>query len=262
MDMKQRVEYIPVKVAPQKRRFNLLPTILKAIDEKGLSLEDGDILVISSKFIALSEGRIIKLSKVKPSKEAEELAHTLHLPSSLAEVVLREADVVFSGVPGFILTIKEGALVPNAGIDRSNIHQGYVILYPKEPFQQAERLRKKILLYTGRKVGVVITDSRLLPTRKGTTGITLAASGFEPVKDERGKRDLFGNIMRVTQRALADDISAGAQLLMGETDESIPVIIARNTGIKMKDKPITRKELMVDYDECVYVRGLSRGRRV
>jgi len=260
--MEQRVEYIPVKVTPQKRRFNLLLTILKAMDEKGLSLEDGDILVISSKFIALSEGRIIKLSKVKLSREAEELAHTLHLPSSLAELVLREADEVFSGVPGFILSIKEGALVPNAGIDRSNIHQGYVILYPKEPFQQAERLRKKILLYTGRKVGVVITDSRLLPTRKGTTGITLAASGFEPVKDERGKRDLFGNIMRVTQRALADDISAGAQLLMGETDESIPVIIARNTGIKMKDKPITRKELMVDYDECVYVRGLSRGRRV
>lgn len=255
---KGKVEFIPIRVTPKKNSFDLVKAILDSIDENGQSIKDGDILVISSKFVALSEGRVVKLSRVKPRSEAKMLAKKFHLPSPLAELVLREADEILGGAPGFILTAKEGALLANAGIDRSNVPKGYGMLHPKDPFHKAEQLRKKLLIRTGKKLGIVISDSRLMPTRRGTTGIALAVSGFEPVKDERGKRDLFGNVMKVTQRAIADDISAGAHLIMGEADEAIPIVIVRNTRIKMVDEPIDRRRMGISHEECLYIRGLMK----
>jgi coenzyme F420-0:L-glutamate ligase/coenzyme F420-1:gamma-L-glutamate ligase len=256
MIVRQELMYLPVRIPFKKNRFNILQTILTALSENNVSLRNGDIVVISSKFMALAEGRVVRIPKVKPSMLAERLALRVHMTSQMAELVLRESDVLFGGVPGFVLSIKDGIIAPNAGIDRSNIHPDYAIIYPNDPFQRAEQIRKKILLHTSRKVGIIITDSRLLPTRKGTTGLALAASGFDLVKDDRGRKDLFGNTMKVTQRAIADDISAGAHLLMGETDERIPVVIARNTGIEMIDTSINRRQLMINHDECAYVRGL------
>jgi coenzyme F420-0:L-glutamate ligase len=251
------VTYIPIQVRPKRGRFDLFRTILDEIDKNGEILEDGDIILISSKFVAMAEGRVVRISGVIASPEAEELASKSHIPSNLAELIIREADVVFSGVPGFALSIKEGVFTPNAGIDRSNVQEGWAILYPRMPFRKAEMLRRSVLLETGKKVGIVITDSRLIPLRSGTTGIAIGVAGFDPVKDERGRKDLFKNTLRVTMRALADDLSAGAQLLMGEADEGVPIVIARNTGIKLHDEPIDKELMTVDYEECIYVRGLS-----
>ncbi|MCP8308291.1 MAG: coenzyme F420-0:L-glutamate ligase [archaeon] len=251
------VKYIPIHLSVKKKRFDLFKTILDEVEKNGERLEDGDIIVISSKFVAMSEGRLVRLSDVIPSPEAEDLASTTHMPSNLAELILREADSVFAGMPGFALSIKDGVFTPNAGIDRSNVQEGWAILYPRVPFRKAEMLRRRILLESGKKVGIVITDSRLLPLRSGTTGIAIGVAGFDPVKDERGRKDLFNNILRVTLRALADDISAGAQLIMGEADEGTPIVIIRNTGIKLHDKPIDHEQMTVDYDECLYVRGLA-----
>ncbi|MEM3383169.1 MAG: coenzyme F420-0:L-glutamate ligase [Nitrososphaerales archaeon] len=253
----KKIEYIPIRVDIKKERFNLFQTILSEVEKNGERIEDGDVLVISSKFVAMSEGRIVKLSDVIPSPEAEDLASKIHVPSKLAELILREADLVFAGLPGFALTIKDGVFTPNAGIDRSNVQEGWAILYPREPFKKAEMLRRRILLETGKKVGIIITDSRLLPLRSGTTGIAIGVAGFDPVKDERGRKDLFNNILRVTLRAIADDISAGAQLLMGEADEGTPIVIVRNSGIKLHDKPIDYEQMVVNHHECIYVRGLS-----
>ncbi len=251
-----RVEYIPVRVPVQRGRFNLFKTIVEAVGWQGEEIRDDDILVVSSKFVALSEGGVLRLASVKPSEEAVALTSLAHIQSSLAELILREADRVLYTMPGFVLTVKYGLAVPNAGIDRSNVEQGSVILYPRDPVSSAERLRLQILMNLSRRVGVVITDSRLMPSRLGTTGIAVAVAGFRPVADERGKRDLFGNVMRVTKRALADDISAGAALLMGETDESIPVVIVRNSGLILVDEYAEPEDLAIDADECIFLRGL------
>ena len=251
------VKYIPIHVSLKKERFDLFKTILDEVEKNGERLEDGDIIVISSKFVAMSEGRLVRLSDVIPSPEAEDLASKAHMPSDLAELILREADLVLAGMPGFALAIKDGVFAPNAGIDRSNVQEGWAILYPRSPFRKAEMLRRRILLESGKKIGIVITDSRLLPLRSGTTGIAIGVAGFDPVKDERGKKDLFNKVLKVTLRALADDVSAGAQLIMGEADERTPMVIVRNTGIKLHDKPIDYEQMTVDYDECLYVRGLA-----
>jgi coenzyme F420-0:L-glutamate ligase len=251
------VEYIPIRVSAKQGRFNLYQTIRDAVKEQGEEILDEDILAVSSKFIAMSEGRVVDLESVKASVEAVKLSTAAHIPSSLAELILREADRVFSTLPGFVLTIKHGVLVPNAGIDRSNVKGGSAILYPRDPVAAAEKLRLQILMDLGKRVGVVVTDSRLMPTRVGTTGIAVAVAGFEAVSDERGKTDLFGNIMRVTRRALADDISAGANLLMGETSESTPVVIIRGSGLTIVDRAVETEDLAITGDECVFIRGLS-----
>ncbi|MFN3621286.1 MAG: coenzyme F420-0:L-glutamate ligase, partial [Nitrososphaerales archaeon] len=188
---------------------------------------------------------------------AIKLSTAAHIPSSLAELILREADKIYATIPGFVLAIKYGVIVPNAGIDRSNVERGSAILYPRNPVSSAERLRLQILMDLGKRVGVVVTDSRLMPTRIGTIGVALAAAGFEAVSDERGKPDLFGNIMRVTKRALADDISAGASLLMGETSESTPIVIVRNSGLTIIDKPAELEDLVIEDKRCIFIRGLS-----
>lgn len=253
----RRIEYIPIKVPVMRCRFNLYETIKRAVEEQHEEILDNDILAISSKFIAMSEGRVVKLVSVKPSPEAIRLSSIARIPSSLAELILREADKIYAALPGFVLTIKYGVVVPNAGIDRSNVERGSAILYPRNPVATAEKLRLHILLDLGKRVGVVVTDSRLMPTRIGTTGIALAASGFEAVSDERGKPDLFGNIMRVTKRALADDISAGASLLMGETSESTPIVIVRNSGLAIIDRSVEPEDFAIEDDKCIFIRGLS-----
>jgi len=252
-----KIELMAIKVRRQQPSFDIATTILDAVRKNRQKVKTGDILIISSKFVSMSENRIVDLAKVRVKKEGKELADSLGMDPSLAQLVVDEADTVFSGVEGFALAIKNGVVAPNAGIDRSNVFHGYAILYPKNPYLSAEKIRKKVLEKTGRKIGVVLSDSRLMPTRIGTTGIALAIAGFEPVKDERGRKDLFGNVLRVTQRALADDLCSAAQLLMGEADEGVPVVIARNTGIKITDKVIDPKSIVVPFNQCVYMTGLS-----
>ena len=250
------VELIPVKVRPMKDRFDLFQTIVQHIEENKQNISDGDIVVVSSKFVSMSQGSLVALNKIKPSKQASQIAEKLNMDARLAELVLREADFIFSGVPGFILAVKDGVIAPNAGIDRSNVQHGYAILHPREPFRVAEMLRRKFLAYLGKKVGIVITDSRLMPTRIGTIGIAIAASGFEPVQDLRGSKDLFGNTLRVTLHATSDSIATAANMIMGESNDSIPIVIVRNFHVKMSDKMFSWKDLAIPHDQCIYVRGL------
>ena len=236
---------------------NLVASILEALDSHRLTIDTNDVLAIASKIVATVQKRLVKLDSVQPSQSAKHLAQRVSLEPRFVEVVLQEADEVYGGVPKAILTLKDNILTANAGVDHKNAPPGYVVLWPKFPFMTAKKTREEILDKIGRSVGVLIVDSRVTPLRMGTTGLSLAVAGFEPVSDERGKRDLFKNVIRVTQRALADDISAGAQLLMGEVDEGIPVVLVRNTGLKMTDRPIKRSKIAIHHDECIFVRGLS-----
>ena len=255
------VELIPIKVKPMRDSFDLFQTIMQNIEESKQHLSDGDIVVISSKFVSMSQGSLVALDKIKPSKQASEIAEKLSMDARLAELVLRESDFMFSGVPGFILAVKDGVIAPNAGIDRSNVQHGYAILHPREPFKVAEILRRKFLSYLGKKVGVVITDSRLMPTRIGTIGITIAAAGFEPVQDLRGRKDLFGNTLRVTLKATADSIATAANMIMGESDESMPIVLVRNLNVAMSDRALDWNDLAIPSEQCIYVRGLRDAQR-
>ena len=252
----------PVKVRRRVRPFDITTVALRALRSSGLKLQDNDILAMSSKFVAVSQGRCVDLSRVQVSSSGQALSKRLKMAPELAELVLQEADYIYGGVSEFALTFKDGVMAPNAGIDRSNIFPGWVIMYPKDPFRSADNIRKSILEKTGKRIGILITDSRLMPTRLGTTGVAVGVAGFEPISDERGRRDLFGNIMRVTQRALADDLSAAVQPLMGETDEEIPIVLARSEGLDrdawmMTKRSISPSEIAIGANKCIFIRGIS-----
>ena len=167
-------------------KFDLVGLVRRKL---GKVLKDGDIIVLSSKFVAVSEGRIVKLSGVRVGDKAQKLASEHRMDPRLCELVIRESDEILGGIPGFLLTIKDGLLTPNAGIDKSNVRHGAVVLYPQHPEESALRLREALQYSPGVVVGVVICDSRLSPTRRGTTGVAIAASGIEAVLDMRGRRD-------------------------------------------------------------------------
>jgi coenzyme F420-0:L-glutamate ligase len=224
----------------------------------GKVLRDKDALVISSKYLAISEGRTVALKKVRPSAKAKELAHSCHMDERLCELILRESDMLVGGVPGFLLTLREGLLTPNAGIDKSNIEHGMVVLYPRRPEVSAERIRDSIKYDLGIDIAVVVCDSRLTPTRRGTIGVALATAGLESILDLRGKRDLFGNVLKVTSQAIADDISSSAQLLMGESNDGVPIVMVRGLNENLfKNRTYAPLRFSIPMDECVYMRSMG-----
>lgn len=241
---------MPVKVGKMTGKFDLFSAI------RNFNYRNDDVVVVSSKFMAVSEGAVVDLSGVKPSARAKRLAGKWKMDPRLAELVLSESDFVVKGVPGFLLAIRDGMIAPNAGIDKSNAPAGKVILYPRKPFRSAEILRNKFREQLGLSVGIVVADSRLMPTRKGTTGVAIACAGFEPVEDLRGKKDLFGHVLRVTMRAMADGIATMGVAVMGESDESTPVAVVRGAAVKWSEKKLSWKDLAVSAREDIYLRGV------
>ncbi|MGQ9889465.1 MAG: coenzyme F420-0:L-glutamate ligase [Aggregatilineales bacterium] len=250
---------IPVEAPVQRAAFDLHSTVVSAVAAAGAALQDGDVLAVSSKYAAISEGRVVNLADVEVTPAARALAERYRMNPAIAQLVLQEADHIFGGIEGFLLTYKDGILSPNAGLDRSNIPSGYAVLFPAQPYATARRLRQALRQRPGVDVGVILTDSWLMPGRLGTSGVALATAGFRPIQDERGKTDLFGNPMQVTQRGIADSICVCAQMVMGERDEATPFAIVRGTGVALTDDEITVDDVAIPWDMCIYVESLTRG---
>jgi coenzyme F420-0:L-glutamate ligase len=245
----------PVQVPAQSAKFDIVALVEERL---GGVLRDGDVLVLSSKFVAVSEGRMVRLRTVRAGPKARGLAGKYHLDPRLCELVLRESDAIVGGIPGFILASKDGLLTPNAGIDKSNVKHGDVVLYPRRPEASARKIREALKFSLGASVGIIICDSRLSPTRKGTTGVAVAASGLEGVLDMRGRVDLFGNVLKVTSQGIADDISSAAEILMGESDEATPMVVVRGLQRSfLKETEYGGRRFSISMDECVYLRSLS-----
>lgn len=196
---------------------------------------DGDILVLAETAVATSEGNVIELASVTPSAGAHALAEKYRMDPRVVEVVLRESDSVVGGIPGFLLCMKNGTLLPNAGVDASNAPPGCVTPLPSDPDKSALGIRDRILALTGRRIGVIIADSRTHAMRLGCSGVAIGASGIPAVIDDRGRSDLFGRKLEVTKRAVADNIASAAELVMGEADECTPAAIIRGIGLPIGD---------------------------
>ncbi|HKU33259.1 MAG TPA: coenzyme F420-0:L-glutamate ligase [Candidatus Nitrosotalea sp.] len=248
---------ISIKSTPKDGKFDLFESLKSDLEINEIKPQTGDVIVISSKYVANSQGRIVEYDKVIPSPEAERVASRFQIKPKIAEVILRESDVIFGGIPGFVITSSDYIMAPNAGIDKSNAKKGSVILYPTDPYVVAEQLRRKFLLTYQIHVGIIIVDSRLMPSRVGTIGVAIACSGIEPLSDLRGQKDLHGNPLKVTLQAVADNLASIANLKMGEGSEAIPAALVRDSGAKLTDRQIRENEMAISYDQCVYVRGLG-----
>lgn len=246
------MEIFPIKIPKKGVGFDLFETIV----ESKFQFQADDIVVISSKFVSTSERSLIDLKTVKVGRRAKTVASKFKMDEKIAQVTLDESDYVVSGIPGFLLTINDGMIAPNAGIDKSNCPQGKIVLYPKDSFRTANVLRKKFLKKYGIKIGIIISDSRLMPTRIGCTGIAVGVSGFNPVDDERGKRDLYGKKLRVTFKATADSLATIAVFMMGESNESIPIVVIRGANVKKTERKLSMKDMTVNPKIDIYLREM------
>lgn len=241
-----------------KVHANIVDVILESLKTENLQLKDDDVLAIASKIIASAEGRITKLRDVKPSQEAEDLARKYSLTSQFAELILREADQIYGGVERSVLTLKNGILTANAGVDKKNVPPGSAILWPKKIEEWTNRIRHQIISRTGRRVAVLIVDSGLVPLRMGTKGLALAVAGFKPVTDLRGEMDIYGKPLTITRHAVADDLASAAHLLMGEAAQKTPIVLIRDTPIVFDGDVYGPADMMIPAEECIFMNSFSK----
>lgn len=220
----------------------------------------GDVVALASKVVSLCEGRVVRLGDVQVSARARQLGERWNVDERLSSIVLDEADSVLGGVNGFFLTIKNGILTANAGVDLKNSPPGTATLWPKNPDLSARRLRKSLERRYGARLGVEIVDSRVTPLRLGTVGLAIGISGFQPVLDERRKPDLYGRKVRVTQSNIADDLASSAHMVMGETRERTGAVVLRNAPIQMGESSNTRRAKL-GIHRCLILNGLKLAQR-
>ncbi|MGH1567462.1 MAG: coenzyme F420-0:L-glutamate ligase [Nitrosopumilus sp.] len=252
-----QLSVLPLLANRMEGKFDVFETLLETLEKNNLKLIDGDVLVISTKYISNSQGRIIDLQKIKISDKGTDISKKFQLKPAIAEVIIRESDKIFGGIGGFVITSSDNIMAPNAGIDKSNAKRDKVILYPVNPFLVAEQIRRKIFLKLFIHVGIILADSRLMPARIGTSGVGVACAGIEPVLDMRAKKDLDDNPLKVTFQAVVDNLATIANHKMGEGAESKPFAIVRNSDSMLTDRAISPSEMAISPDLCVYVRGLS-----
>jgi len=236
---------------------NIVEVILQSLKRENLQLEDGDILALASKIVAYAEKCMIKLSDIKPSEEAKELARKFSLKPEFAEIILHEADYVYGGVEKAVLTLKNGILTANAGVDNKNAPADFVALWPKNVKEWVERVREEVERKTGATIAVLIVDSGLIPLRLGTTGLALAVAGFKNVVDMRGEKDIFGKPLIITRHAVADDLASAAHLLMGEGAEKIPIVLIKDAPVVFDEGTYGSADMMIPPDECIFMSGFK-----
>ena len=205
-----KLEFIPVKTRVVHTPKDNIRDIID-----NLNTQDGDIVFVTSKIMAIHQGRTCRVSEV--AKE---------------NLIRQEAERYLPYVNGagnfhVNLTVTQNILIPSAGIDESNA-DGYYVLWPEKIDQFCQKIRHHLMKkYNLTKLGVIATDSHTTPLRWGVTGITIGLAGVEPLKDIRGEKDLFGREMHVTKVNLIDPLTAMAVNLMGESNECTPIVILR-----------------------------------
>jgi len=221
---------------------DLSEIIIERSHQCGIRIKENDIFVLAQKIVSKTEGRLVQLSNVTPSKKAFEIAKLAEKDPRFVELILQESSEVLRVQQNTIIVQhKLGFICANAGIDHSNVQgkigapEDWVLLLPEDPDESADRIRAEIKTKKNRNTGILIIDSHGRAWRNGVVGISIGMAGIPGLVDLRGKPDLFGYHLRITQVAAADELAAGASLLMGQADERTPVIHVRGFPYSFRD---------------------------
>ncbi|MGQ9832527.1 MAG: coenzyme F420-0:L-glutamate ligase [Candidatus Villigracilaceae bacterium] len=221
---------------------DLAGLLLKACQQTGIEIAENDIFVLTSKIVSKAERRLVRLSNLKPSDSALDLAERSQKDPRLCELILRESREILRVRPGTIIVEHRlGFVCASAGIDQSNIapspnqspnvsrpqSEDWALLLPENPDRSALQIRRSIEQATGKRVGVMIIDSHGRAWRIGTVGVCIGLSGLPAIVDERGWKDLFGRELRITIVGVADELAAAASLMMGQAAEGTPAVHVR-----------------------------------
>jgi coenzyme F420-0:L-glutamate ligase/coenzyme F420-1:gamma-L-glutamate ligase len=236
---------------------NLVDIIVEALTNTGITLENNDILVLAQKIISKAEGRAINLEMIKPSQKAYDLGILCDKDPRLVEVVLWESNSILRLRPGTIIVEHRlGFVCANAGIDHSNVSpenfasENIVLLLPEEPDRSAQLIKEKLEERYGVRIGILIIDSHGRAWRLGVVGTSIGFAGIPGLVDMRGKPDLFGEKLRITQIAVADELAGAASLLMGQADEGLPAIHVRGFPYPLQEGNF--QELIRPHDQDLF----------
>ena len=219
---------------------DLAGIILDAVSSASLALQAGDVIVLAQKIVSKAEGRLIELSGIEPSARAVEIAAQSDKDPRVVQLILDESDEVLRVRPGAIIVgHRVGFVAANAGIDQSNIGNGddddRVLLLPLDPDGTCDKLRAELKNRTGVDVAVVIIDSIGRAWRNGTVGTAIGVSGMAGLLDLRTKPDLFGRPLKTSELGLADELASAASLVMGQSSEGRPIVLARGVPYARRD---------------------------
>jgi len=201
-------------------------------------IHNDDIVVIAQKIISKQEGRVVKLSTITPSLLSEGISSQYNKDPRIVELILSESKKIVRMKNGLLIVeTNHGFICANAGIDESNVVDGFVTLLPLNSDRSAELIRTKILNKTGKNVAIIISDTFGRPFRMGQINCAIGISGLNPILDYSGTLDSFNRILRVTAIAIADELSSAAELVMEKT-KKCPVVIIRNYSYDFTEKSI------------------------
>ncbi len=229
-----KISIIPIFLSEEIKKGDDL--VSKILHSKSYPrLLDGDILVFTQKIISKQEGQIIELSKIKPGLLATGIASAYAKDPQIIQIILDESKRIVRMKNGIIISeTRHGLVCANAGVDESNVKNGFASVLPKNPQRSAIRLRQEIKRKTGKNVAVIISDTFGRPFREGQTDVAIGYSGILPILDYAGTRDNFGKKLRVTAIAVVDEICAASELVKGKATQT-PIAIVRNYKFTNKE---------------------------
>ena len=226
------MEIIPIKI---EKEIEPADDISQLLIQSVPDLQVGDILVFTQKIISKQEGQIVDISSIRPSLLATGIASEYGKDPRIIQLILNESKRIVRMKNGIIITETfHGYVCANAGVDESNVKEGYATLLPKNPNKSAEVIRNKIKEKTGKNVAVIISDTFGRPFRYGQTNTAIGFSGISPITNYVGTKDNFGRVLRVTEIATDDEICSAAELVMRKSLH-VPIAIVRNCHIDNMD---------------------------
>jgi len=224
--------------------------IINGIESESIKIDDGDVIAVAQKIISKSENRYLDISQLSPSEEALTLSRKIDKDPKFIQAILNESKKVVRYRMGvLIVEHKLGFIHANAGIDTSNTDQekDIVLLLPENPDNSAKMISESLSQHFQKNISVIITDTMGRPFRNGIVGFTIGSHNIECLLDERGKNDLFGNKLKVTQIGIADELAAAASLLMGQAAQKKPVVLIK--GYEFNQNNLSDSQSLIRSEE-------------
>ncbi len=253
------MEIKSIKTPIIKPGDDLIRILLDSMKSQKMSLKPGDIVIAGEKVVATAQGRIVDIATIAEKDvpdQARRIGEKYNIDPRKVKVIMDESEEILGGVDTVLLTKSYGLLLANAGIDSSNAGRSTnVILFPADLWGTTRQLRAALEKASGVKpLGFMIIDSRVQPLKVGVIGNALAVSGFQPVEDIRGQKDIFGRVLLIKQIAVADDLSSAAEIMMREAAEQTPFVLVHDAPVKLvSDDQIKEDALIMPMDECLFM---------
>lgn len=246
-----KFEALAIENIPFIQKGDDLPLIIC----KNFELQDRDIVIIASTIVAKAEGEIFRLEDITAGEKALEIAARNGRDARFVQAVLARSREVLVDTPFMLVTTLAGHTCVNAGIDESNIENGFLLYSPQDPDSSASCIGKELEKISGKKLSVIITDTNGRAFKTGQTGVAIGVYKIKPIKSWIGEPDLFGKTLEITEEAVVDELAGSANLLMGEGAGGTPIVVIRGFDYYYEDNTFI-KEIYRPEEKDVIKKGL------